>query len=162
MLPIAGPRSQLRLRVWERRSSRALILTCLIGFLVAGRAYAADPPHGPLLNSGTYPFSFTGGLSGPGAAHLRQAFVGAEFVLVGEGHHDHDTPLFTEVLYDALHASFGFDHLVIEQDPLAVEMALEPERRDRPAAIAQAHSSDPNLLGFASDQTWSSWPTSAP
>ena len=131
---------------------RGLISPWLLVLLVAGRAYAADPPPRPFLASHTFPFSFRGGLSGPGAVHLKQALVGTEFVLIGEGHHDHDTPLFSEALYDALHASFGFDHLVVEQDPVGVEMALEPGRRGRPAAIAQGLASHPNLLGFASDQ----------
>ena len=62
---------------------RVLISAVLLGLLVAGRGYAADPLPRPLLDASTYPFSFTGGLSGPEAAHLRQAFAEAEFKFGG-------------------------------------------------------------------------------
>lgn len=92
---------RLRLRAGQAKSLRALISPWLLVLLVGARAYAADPPPRPFLASHTFPFSLRGGLSGPGAVHLKQALVGAEFVLIGEGHHDHDTSLFSEALYDA-------------------------------------------------------------
>jgi hypothetical protein len=101
----------------------------------------------------TYAFSWVGDdLNGPGADHLRTAAHSAQFVLVGEQHHDRDTPLFTRALYAVLRKEDGFSHLVVEQDPLGVEMALAPGQRGDAAAIGKALQTWPTLLGFGSDQ----------
>ena len=91
-------------------------------------------------------------LTGPGAERLRQKAHGAQFVLIGEQHHDRSTPLFARTLYEVLRREDGFSHLAVEQDPLGIELALSPERRGSAAAIAAGLKQWPTLLGFASDQ----------
>ena len=77
---------------------------------------------------------------------------GAQFVLIGEQHHDRSTPLFARTLYEVLRREGGFSHLAVEQDPLGIQLALSPERRGSAAAIAAGLKQWPTLLGFASDQ----------
>jgi len=91
-------------------------------------------------------------LTGPGADYLRAATRNAQFVLIGEGHNDRDTPLFVRALFSVLRRANGFTHLVVEQDPLGVELALAPGQRGNAAAIGKALRAWPTLLGFASDQ----------
>ena len=108
---------------------------------VAGRAAA------------TFPFTWSAhDLAGPGADHLRSAARHAQFVLLGEQHHERDTPLFARALYAVLRREDGFSHLVVEQDPVGIEMALTPGRRGDAAAIAGGLKTWPTLLGFGSDQ----------
>ena len=73
-------------------------------------------------------------------------------MLIGEEHHDHETPLFTRALYEVLHRENGFSHLVVEQDPLGIELALAPGQRGSATAIGNKLRTWPTLLGFASDQ----------
>jgi erythromycin esterase-like protein len=82
-------------------------------------------PQPPAVVDATYSFTWSEhDLTGPGADHLRQAAQHAQFVLIGEEHHDRNTPLFTRALYAVLRREDGFDHLAVEQDPLGVELAL--------------------------------------
>ena len=92
-----------------------------------------------------------GHLSGAGGDFLLSEFAHAQFVLIGESHYDHDTPLFADALYQDLHAKFGFHHLVVEQDSVGMEM-LETGVRGNASALAAIARRDPYLVGFASDQ----------
>jgi hypothetical protein len=126
------------------------LLALLLG-LAPITAAAAPVPDARTVT--TYPFTWSvRDLAGPGADHLRAAARGSQFVLIGEEHHDRDTPLFTRALYEVLHREDGFSHLVVEQDPLGVEMALSPGRRGKATAIGSRLKAWPTLLGFASDQ----------
>jgi hypothetical protein len=91
-------------------------------------------------------------LSGAGGDFLLEEIAHAQFVLIGESHYDHDTPLFADALYHALHAQFGFHHLVVEQDFVGMEDALKPGARGDVRALAAIARRDPYLVGFASDQ----------
>jgi len=126
------------------------LLAMLIGLVPIAAAAA------PVLDeraAATYAFTWSAhDLIGLGADHLRAAVRDAQFVLVGEQHHDRETPLFTRALYEVLHREVGFSHLVVEQDPLGVEMALSPGQRGDAAAIGARLKVWPTLLGFASDQ----------
>ncbi len=116
-------------------------------------AAALAPPAVADRAAPTYPFTWSAhDLAGPGADHLRAAARRAQFVLIGEQHHDRDTPLFTRALYAVLRREDGFSHLVVEQDPLGIEMALAPGRRGSAAAIGEGLKNWPTLLGFGSDQ----------
>ena len=115
-------------------------------------AVSAAPP-GDIRTDATYAFSWSGhDLTGPGADHLRAAARNAQFFLIGEEHNDRDTPLFVRALYEVLHREDGFSHLVVEQDPLGIELALAPSQRGSAAAIGGKLKAWPTLLGFASDQ----------
>jgi len=128
------------------RSLIALVLT-----LTSAAGRAASPQ--PLVESETYPLVWSDhDLSGPGASHLRKAVRQAQFVLIGEEHHDQSTPLFARALYAVLRREDGFSHLAVEQDPLGIELALETGRRGDAAAIADGVRVWPTVLGFASDQ----------
>lgn len=128
------------------RSLFALVLT-----LTSAAAQAASPQT--LVANETYPFVWSDhDLSGPGASHLREAVRQAQFVLIGEEHHDQSTPLFARALYAVLRWEYGFSHLAVEQDPLGIELALETGRRGDAAAIAEGVRVWPTVLGFASDQ----------
>ena len=101
----------------------------------------------------TFPFLWSEhDLTGPGSDRLRAVARNAQFVLIGEQHNDRDTPLFARALYAVLRRENGFSHLVVEQDPLGIDMALEPKRRGDAKAIADGLETWPTLLGFASDQ----------
>lgn len=116
-------------------------------------AEAAPPDTQRLLTNATYAFSFADGrLSGEGRAHLMQQVAGAQFVLLGESHYDHDTPLFAAALYRELNSELGFHHLVVEQDSVGIEDSLAAGTRGDAAAIAKIARGDAYLLGFSSDQ----------
>lgn len=116
-------------------------------------ASPAKPDSATLLKNATYPISFEKGrLTGEGNTHLMQALAQSQFVLIGESHYDHDTPLFVGALYHELNAQMGFHHLVVEQDPIGIEDSLKPGIRGNAAAMAEMAKRDPYLIGFASDQ----------
>lgn len=91
-------------------------------------------------------------ISGPGAEHLLAATADAQFVLFGEDHLDHEIPRFAGALYAALHDRHGFKHLVVEQDPVAVEDALAPARRGDAGKIAAHAKAYSSLYEFDTDE----------
>jgi hypothetical protein len=113
----------------------------------------AAPDAARIVAKNAYSFKLGDGtLSGPGADFLMRATASAQFVLAGESHDDHDTPLFDLALLGLLHRVHGFDHVVVEQDPLGIEAILQPPLRGDAAKIGQFLHRYPTLLGFASDQ----------
>lgn len=120
---------------------------------VAAAAAAASAARATaLVEANTRPIAFDGGLSGPGADFLRGQTQKAQFVLLGEGHNDHDTPLFAGALFDSLRDWRAFDTLVVEIDPVAVDTLKLPANRGKPEAAADLARRYPNHIGFASDQ----------
>ena len=106
-----------------------------------------------LVAENSRPLSFDGGvLAGPGAAFLEAATSDSQFVLLGEDHYLHDTPIFAGALLSMLHDRHGFRHLVVEQDRVAIEEALAPGNRGNAARIGALASRYPNLFEFSSDQ----------
>jgi hypothetical protein len=136
------------------------VLLCLFASpLVAAQdnSTPASPPAPPdtaeLLQKASRNIEFANGhLSGPGAEFLLAELARAQFVLIGESHYDHDTPIFAGALYRDLHSKFGFHHLVVEQDSVGMEDALQPGVRGEVSALAAIARRDPYLIGFASDQ----------
>ena len=64
---------------------------------------ATDPDPSALLLASTHAFQLTAdGFAGPGAEVVARATAQAQFVLLGEAHHDHDTPLFASALFQTL------------------------------------------------------------
>jgi hypothetical protein len=123
------------------------------GVLAHSEGAPPEPDLAALVAQASYPLSFTNGrLSGAGQAHLLHELASAQFVLLGESHYDHDTPLFAQALYRDLNGKLGFHHLVVEQDPIAIEDALKAGARGNASAIAEIAKRDPYLFGFASDQ----------
>ncbi len=119
----------------------------------AAAAPQAPPDTAALLKQASRDIAFSNGhLSGAGAEFLLAQFAHAQFVLIGESHYDHDTPIFADALYRELHAKLGFHHLVVEQDSVGMEDALQPGVRGNPTALAAIARRDPYLIGFASDQ----------
>jgi hypothetical protein len=124
--------------------------------LAAGLSQAATPPDPDLpalVAANTYPLSFDGPEVGQaGGDFLEKVTDNAQFVLIGESHFEHDTPIFAEALFHRLERAHGFHHLVVEQDGIGIEDILKPGVRGdvkATAAVAKAH---PTLIGFASDQ----------
>lgn len=135
----------MRARFW------AAIAACFI----AGSGLAeSDPPRiADLVAGNSHPFAYSATtLSGPGAEVLLRAFGDAQFVLLGEDHMDHATPIFAGALFRTLHDRFGFRHLVVEQDPVAIVAALGPEVRGRPDRLAALAKRYPSLFEFDSDE----------
>jgi hypothetical protein len=127
----------------------------VLGMAIGGGslAVAADPEPGALLRASTHALQMTpAGLDGPGADVLKRGTARAQFVLIGEGHHDHDTPLFASALFKMLRRDHGFDAVVVEQDPLGIETMLQPDVRGDTRRMAEWMKRYPGLLGFASDQ----------
>lgn len=91
-------------------------------------------------------------LAGPGAEHLRRETAGSQYLLFGEDHHDHDTPRLATGLYRMLREAHGYDVLVVEQDPLAMEAINRPPLRGDLKQIAALARRYPTHIGFASDQ----------
>jgi hypothetical protein len=107
-----------------------------------------------LVASHRYPFTLDANnvLVGPGAEHLQRETGRAQYLLFGESHHDYDTPRLASGIYRMLRATHGFDALVVEQDPLAIESINQPPLRGDVKQIAALVRRYPMQLGFASDQ----------
>jgi hypothetical protein len=119
----------------------------------APAAPQAPPDTAVLLQQASRDIAFANGhLSAAGGEFLLAELVNAQFVLIGESHYDHDTPIFAGALYQDLHAKYGFHHLVVEQDSVGMEDALKPAVRGDVTALAAIARHDPYLIGFASDQ----------
>lgn len=130
------------------------IVTLLVP-LLATAAFAAEapPPAETLVAQQTYAFAYTSdGLSGPGADFLKAQTASSQFVLFGEDHMDHEIPIFAGGVYSLLREAHGFNHLVVEQDPVAIEDALQPERRGDAEKLAAHAKRYPSLYEFDSDE----------
>ena len=123
--------------------------------LAAVSATAQDSPPGVsdlvARNSHTFDFSPTT-LRGTGADFLRRQTADSQFVLLGEDHMDHATPLFAGALFRMLHDTHGYRHLVVEQDPVAIEDALQPDVRGQAERIAAHARRYPSLYEFDTDE----------
>lgn len=129
------------------------LLRATVLLACAGPASAEDPDPGALLARNSHSFSFDEvSLSGPGWELLKSVTHSSQFVLLGEGHDDKLTPIFAGALYVALKSAHGFDRLVVEQDPVAMEMACAPERRGNVKAVAELSRRYPTFFEFSSDQ----------
>ena len=125
---------------------------------VATATYAQQKPPPPdlaaVLRDNTRPFTLTPErtITGPGAEFLSRATADTQFVVFGEDHHDRDTPLLASAIYKLLKEEHGYAHAVVEQDPLGVEMMLDPAVRGDAKRMAEALRRYPTAIGFASDQ----------
>lgn len=132
------------------RTLPALVAALATGVIASS---AADPVPSELLAKNSHPFSFDrAGLSGPGWEVMKRETANSQYVLLGEGHDDQLTPVFAESVYRALNRAYGYDHLALEQDPLAMELACAPQRRGDPKAVAELAKRYPTMFEFASDQ----------
>jgi hypothetical protein len=91
-------------------------------------------------------------LSGDGARFLREQTRDCQFVLLGEDHMDHATPIFAGGLFRLLHDTHGFRHLVVEQDPVAIEATLAETARGDADSIAALAWRWPSLFEFDTDE----------
>jgi hypothetical protein len=132
------------------------VTLAVLALVIHGRSEAAPPRADPthaVLAAATYPIVLrNGALTGPAATFLSAATANAQFVLAGENHHDFFTPLFDRAVFRLLHEQHGFDHAVVEQDPLAIERVLTPGLRGNAGAIGRELQGFETVLGFASDQ----------
>lgn len=137
-----------------------LLRLALFAFTTTSLAVALHaqkpPPPDPavVLRENTHAFTLTpeSTITGPGADFLIKATADAQFFLFGEDHHDRDTPLLASAIYRLLHKQHGFEHAVVEQDPLGIEMLLAPGVRGDLKRMGEAVRRYPTSIGFASDQ----------
>ena len=124
-------------------------------YLAAQAAFSQVPAPSPaeLVARNSHVFSYDdAALAGDGARFLREQTRDCQFVLLGEDHMDHATPIFAHGLFRLLHDSHGFRHLVVEQDPVAIEATLaEPARGDADGIAALARRW-PSLFEFDTDE----------
>ena len=134
--------------------ARTLLIT---GMLLVAAAGHADPLPAPqaaeLVAANLHEFQYTAeAMSGPGSRFLREATAGSQFVLLGEDHMDHATPVFAGALFRMLQSDHGFRYLVVEQDPVAIEEALAPSVRGDVDAIGRLAGRWTSLFEFDSDE----------
>ena len=134
--------------------ARTLLIT---GMLLVAAAGHADPLPAPqaaeLVAANLHEFQYTAeAMSGPGSRFLREATAGSQFVLLGEDHMDHATPVFAGALFRMLHSDHGFRYLVVEQDPVAIEEALAPSVRGDVDAIGRLAGRWTSLFEFDNDE----------
>ena len=129
-------------------------MACVACFIARSGLAQSEPPRiADLVAQNSHPFAYTSTkLSGPGAEVMLRAFGGVQFVLLGEDHMDHATPVFAGALFQTLHDRLGFRHLVVEQDPVAIVAALGPDVRGRPEQLAALAKRYPSLFEFDSDE----------
>lgn len=128
-----------------------MILAAALGLATQALAQAAAPVDTrALLAANTRPFRLApGAIDGPGVDFLLGQLANAQFVLLGESHHDRDVPVFAGALFARLQQERGFRYLVVEQDPLAME-AMNGFHGDVAKAAALVRRYPPHI-GFASD-----------
>ena len=134
--------------------ARTLLIS---GMLLVAAAGHADAPPAPLaaelVAANLHELQYTAeAISGPGSRFLREATAGSQFVLLGEDHMDHATPVFAGALFRMLHSDHGFRYLVVEQDPVAIEEALAPSVRGDVDAIGRLAGRWTSLFEFDSDE----------
>jgi hypothetical protein len=138
--------------------NRPLLALCLAAQAVTVLAQGASdavraPVPAELLARASHSFAYDrSSLSGDGARFLREQTAGCQFVLFGEDHMDHATPIFAGALFRMLHDVHGFRHLVVEQDPVAIEEALAPAARGSADRIAALSVRWPTLFEFDTDE----------
>jgi hypothetical protein len=131
-----------------RLASAALCLLPLV-------STAANAPPDPvaMLAANTHTFRYAeSGITGPGAELLGGYFAKSQFVLLGEDHMDHAVPEFAGALFRTLHDAHGYRHVVVEQDPIAMEDALAPVRRGDAGKLAAHARLYPSLFEFDTDE----------
>lgn len=128
-----------------------LFLAVVLG--LAAPVCAQTPPAPDtraLLAANTRAFEMTtAGITGPGADFLLAQTAKAQFVLLGETHHDRDLPLFAGALFGRLQREHGFRYLAVELDPLAID-AVNGYRGDL-SKIAALSKRYPTHIGFSAD-----------
>jgi hypothetical protein len=132
-------------------SRRSLLAFCLAAQAACAAAQAPTPAE--LVARSSHAFAYDdASLSGDGANFLREQTADCQFVLFGEDHMDHATPIFAGALFRMLHDQHGFRHLVVEQDPLAIEESLAPAVRGHADRIAALTGRWPTLFEFDTDE----------
>ncbi len=128
----------------------------LLAFILAAQAalaVAQVPTPAELVARSSHAFAYDdASLTGNGAQFLREQTADCQFVLFGEDHMDHATPIFAGALFHMLHDQHGYRHLVVEQDPLAIEEALAPAVRGHADHIAALTRRWPTLFEFDTDE----------
>jgi hypothetical protein len=132
------------------RKLTAIALTSLLSLPLSLHAQNTAPE---ILARNTHDFSMSGGvLSGAGIDLIDYRAASAQFVLLGEDHHDALTPIFASALFTRLHARAEIDYAAVEIDPMATETIDRNVGLDDLQHIAQVARAYPTLIGFASDQ----------
>jgi hypothetical protein len=133
-----------------------LWLLAVASLLPGGGAVAAapsTPQPAELVTRNTYAFAYDdASMSGGGADFLRTQTATAQFVLLGEDHMDHATPVFAGALLRMLHDAHGYRHLAVEQDPVAIEDASRRPLRGDAERIAAHAARWPGLFEFDTDE----------
>lgn len=133
----------------------------VVGITLLGLAALAQRPASPsksveltdLLRGNCYPIVLKDGvLSGPGNDFLLRETKDVQFVAIGEQHNSAQIPEFTTALLRELHASSGFNHLALEQDPVAAHMASQPGYAGSRTAIKGLARRYPSAFTFDGDQ----------
>jgi len=101
-----------------------------------------------LLLTNKYEIGFSEqGFSGEGIAYIIKNAQNTQFVGIAENHNVKQVPVFTSFLFDALKENYGFNYLVLEQDP--VMMKLLSEKKYDVIEMAKTYKSG---FTFISDQ----------
>lgn len=123
-----------------------------------GQTAAAVATTGPtestraLIAEATFPLSIESGRPAlAGGERLVAEARDVQFVMVAEEHNDLQTPALVTALFRALHEAHGFNYLVLEQDPLGMEMLIQEPRRGDLTLIGDWARSHPRQVTFATD-----------
>lgn len=113
----------------------------------------AKIPFADLLAANAYPITLVGGkLGGPGRDFLLREARDAQFVAIGEQHNSTQIPEFTTALLKELHQAYRFDHLALEQDPIAMHLASRPGVAGRRPPVERLAAHYPYAFTFDGDQ----------
>lgn len=147
---------------WIGRIVAAAALAALAAITAPGARVVAAAPAAPpastaeleqLFRRNSYAIDLeNGALSGPGAAFLEAAAEHSQFFVLGEQHRSREIPDFTGALFTALHRRHGYNHLALEQDPLAVRSASEPPLAGHLLRVAGYSRRYANAFTFDTDQ----------
>lgn len=122
------------------------------GLLASALAAQPGPTLEEMLQANSHRIDEEGELGGPGLDYLLKQAALAQFVVLGEPHNVKQVPQFTTALFKALHSSYGFDYLALEQGPFIIEaMSLAGREKGREGVVEVA-SEYPGALHFYTDQ----------
>ncbi len=134
-----------------RKTSKRI---ALIIVLIAGAALADDQAElDSLLNENTYAVSLEGlSLTGSGAELIQDLSEGTQFVALGEEHNNVHIPGIATAIFKDLKERHGYQYLMVEQDPVMMEIfSKSPARGDLDAIMTLARTY-PMGVTFDTDQ----------
>ena len=129
------------------------LLLVLVTMALATAANADNTDIEALLKANTHPITLSDdGIAGPGAELILRLAEDAQFVALGEEHHNLHIPAITTALFADLNERYDFQYFMTEQDPVMMELISNPTARGNLQEIKNLAQRYPMGFTFTSDE----------